>query len=121
MSSAAEKKNILGLWCKVIVGCLPAAVLGILLDDILDEYLYTPWIVAAALVIYGVAFILVERFKLFSNCSSSKKTDSEEEICGDKFRVDIAIYLAAESHKILARLFLFVEGHVVSVSHTGNG
>ena len=56
-----EKKNILSLWLKVIVGVLPAAVLGLLLDDLLDEYLYNYVVVAAALIVYGIAFILIER------------------------------------------------------------
>ena len=60
--SKAEQKETVSLWLKVIVGAVPAAVLGFLLDDILDAYLYTPWVVSAALVIYGVAFILIEYF-----------------------------------------------------------
>ena len=58
-----EKKNILSLWLKVIVGVLPAAILGVLLDDFLDEHLYNYVVVAIALVVYGVAFILIERRK----------------------------------------------------------
>ena len=58
-----DKKRIWSLWFKVIVGVLPAAVLGFILDDILDEYLYNYVVVAVALVVYGVAFILVEHFK----------------------------------------------------------
>ena len=62
-STKEEKKQIWQLWFKVIVGVLPAAVLGLLLDDFLDEHLYNFVVVAIALVVYGVAFILVERFK----------------------------------------------------------
>ena len=58
-----EKKNIYSLWLKVIVGVLPAAVLGLLLDDFLDEHLYNYVVVALALVVYGIAFILVEKHK----------------------------------------------------------
>ncbi len=61
--SAAEKKQIYSLWLKVIVGVLPAAILGLLLDDLLDEYLYGFVVVSIALVVYGVAFILVEKLK----------------------------------------------------------
>ena len=52
--------GILNLWGKVLVACLPAAILGILFDDILEEYLHTPLIIALMLILYGVAFILVE-------------------------------------------------------------
>lgn len=58
-----EKKRIWSLWFKVAVGVAPAAVLGFLLDDILDKHLYNYVVVSVALVVYGVAFILVEHFK----------------------------------------------------------
>ena len=58
-----DKKRIWSLWLKVAVGVAPAAVLGFLLDDILDKYLYNYVVVSIALVVYGVAFILIERFK----------------------------------------------------------
>ena len=62
-STQEEKKQIWNLWFEVIVGVLPAAVLGILLDDFLDKHLYNFVVVAIALIVYGVAFILVEKFK----------------------------------------------------------
>lgn len=60
--SADEKKGTLSLWLKVIVGVLPSGVIGILLDDWLDEHLYNYVVVAVALVVYGVAFLLVEGY-----------------------------------------------------------
>ena len=59
--SEVEKKQTWTLWYKVIVAVLPSAVLGLLLDDWMDEKLYRFEVVAIALIIYGVAFILVER------------------------------------------------------------
>lgn len=59
--SSEERKNIYHLWLKVIVGVLPAAVLGLLLDDFLDAHLYNYVVVALALFVYGIAFILVEK------------------------------------------------------------
>lgn len=58
-----EKKRIWSLWFKVAVGVAPAAVLGFLLDDILDKYLYNYVVVSIALVVYGIAFILVEHLR----------------------------------------------------------
>ena len=52
--------GILNLWGKVLVACLPAAVLGILFDDLLEAYLHTPLVIALTLIIYGFAFILIE-------------------------------------------------------------
>ena len=61
--SKAENNAIWQTWFKVIVGVLPAAVLGVILDDILDEYLYNYIVVAIALIAYGIAFIFVEKNK----------------------------------------------------------
>ncbi len=58
-----DKKGTIDLWCKVIVGAVPAAFAGLLLDDFLDEHLYTPTVISIALIVYGIAFILIERMK----------------------------------------------------------
>ncbi len=52
--------GIFNLWGKVLVACLPAAVLGILFDDLLEEHLHTPLVIALTLILYGVAFIWIE-------------------------------------------------------------
>lgn len=56
-----EKKQTWDLWFKVIVAVIPSAVLGFLLDDWMDAHLYNYVVVAVMLIVYGVAFILVER------------------------------------------------------------
>ena len=56
----AWEKDILQLWGKVLVACIPAAVLGLLFDDFLESYLQTPLVIAIMLIVYGVAFILIE-------------------------------------------------------------
>ena len=53
-------KQILILWAKVIVACLPAAVIGILFDDLLEKHLHRPVVIALTLIVYGVAFLLLE-------------------------------------------------------------
>ena len=52
---------VVHLWFKIIAACIPAAVLGLLLDDWMDEHLYNSVVVAAMLIVYGIAFILIER------------------------------------------------------------
>lgn len=52
---------IFRLWCKILVASLPAAVLGLLLDDWMDAHLYTPLVVGIMLILYGIIFIVVER------------------------------------------------------------
>ena len=59
--SEEEKKATWSLFGKVIVGVLPAAVLGFLLDDFLDAHLMNYIVVAAALIVYGILFIVIEK------------------------------------------------------------
>lgn len=54
------KKETVSLWKKVIVAVLPAAIIGVLLDDFLDEHFYNFITVSVALVFYGVLFIVIE-------------------------------------------------------------
>ena len=56
-----EKKSTWSLWFKVVVAVLPSAVIGLLLDDWMDEHLYNYIVVAIALILYGVAFLFVEK------------------------------------------------------------
>ena len=56
-----QKKATWRLWAKVIVAVLPSAVIGLFLDDWMDEHLYNYVVVAIALVVYGVAFLFLER------------------------------------------------------------
>lgn len=56
-----ETKDTFNLWGKIIVACLPAAVIGILFDDILDKYLYNAVVVSIALIVYGIIFIILEK------------------------------------------------------------
>ena len=57
----AQKKDTWNLWFKVIVAVLPSAVIGLALDDWMDEHLYNYVVVAIALVVYGVAFLFLEK------------------------------------------------------------
>lgn len=58
--SAKEKSDTWQIWGKVIVGCLPAALIGLPLNDWLDEHFYNYVVVAIALIVYGIIFILIE-------------------------------------------------------------
>lgn len=59
---AVQKKNTWQLWFKVVVAVIPSAVLGLLLDDWMDEHLYNFVVVAITLIVYGVAFLFVEKW-----------------------------------------------------------
>ncbi len=82
--STDEKRRTWKLWAKVIVGCIPAAFAGIVLDKILeattgkdiDGWLYNSVVVAVALIVYGIAFIVLEHF----NKKREQKQDSIDEM-----------------------------------------
>ena len=81
--SKAEQKATWSLWFKVVVGVIPAGVIGLLFEDFFEEKFYNYVVVAIALILYGVAFIVIEKIK------SGKKTDYRVE------RVEELSYLDA--------------------------
>ena len=62
------KKDIWILWFKILVSCVPAAVIGVLFDDVFDRLFYNPPCVAIALAVFGVAFILIENWNKGRSC-----------------------------------------------------
>ena len=74
--SAEQKQNTWQLWFKVVVAVLPSAVIGVLLDDWMDAHLYNYVVVAIALVVYGVAFLFLEK----GNNARAKKVESVYDI-----------------------------------------
>ena len=64
-----EKKATWSMWFKVIVACLPAAIIGLLLNDFMDNF-ENAWVVSAMLILYGIGFIIVEGRR-----STAKVTD----------------------------------------------
>ncbi len=60
--TSQERADTWIMWFKVVIACIPAAVVGLPLDDILDKYLSTPTVIAATLIIYGILFIVLEKY-----------------------------------------------------------
>ena len=56
-----ERKDTWALWFRVLVGVIPAGVIGVLFDDWIEEHFFNAYVVAAALIVYGIAFIVVEK------------------------------------------------------------
>ena len=50
------------MWIKVVVACIPGAVVTILFDDFIEAHLHTPIVIAITLIVYGIAFIVIERW-----------------------------------------------------------
>ncbi|MDO4380038.1 MAG: undecaprenyl-diphosphate phosphatase [Clostridia bacterium] len=56
------RKKVFSVWFKVVVACIPGAIVTLLFDNFISAHLETPFVIAAALIFYGVAFILVEKW-----------------------------------------------------------
>lgn len=56
------RKDIFSLWFKVVVACIPGAIVTILFDDYIEANLHTPMVIALALIFYGIAFIVIEQW-----------------------------------------------------------
>ena len=65
-------KNIFILWTKILVACIPAAVIGLLFDDVFEQLFYNPVCISIALIVFGIAFIIIE------NKSKDKKVKKEQ-------------------------------------------
>ena len=68
-------KNIMNLWGKILVACIPAAIIGILFDDVFEALFYNPVCIAIALIVFGVAFIIIENWN--KNKKGGKEKNSE--------------------------------------------
>ena len=55
------RKKVFSVWFKVALACVPGAIVTLLFDDFIEAHLHTPFVIAAALIVYGVAFIVVEK------------------------------------------------------------
>ncbi len=68
--------DIMNMWFKILVSCVPAAIIGVLFDDVLNAIFYRYEVVAAALIVFGIAFIIIENW----NKGRSPKVNSLAEI-----------------------------------------
>ena len=65
-------KDIMNLWGKILVGCIPAAIIGLAFDDVFEALFYNPFCIAIALIVFGVAFIIIE------NWNKKRKTPNKD-------------------------------------------
>ncbi len=61
--NAIEKRQTFSIWGKVMIASVPAAIVGLLIDDVMEKYLSLPFVIALALIVYGVAFLWMESRK----------------------------------------------------------
>ena len=75
-----QRKGTWSLWGKVVVGCIPAAIVGVALDDWADAHLYNAVIIAGALILYGVIFIVMERLNKRQGAHTRRRVQEVEEL-----------------------------------------
>lgn len=56
------RKDVFLMWCKVVVACIPGAIVTLLFDDFIEAHLHTPIVIATTLIVYGIAFIVIENW-----------------------------------------------------------
>lgn len=78
------KKDIFSMWFKVVVACIPGAIITILFDDFIEEHLHTPIVIALTLITYGVGFILIEDW-------NKKKTPKVAELSDITYKTALLI------------------------------
>lgn len=61
VSVSYDRKSTFVLWQKILIGVIPLGVVGLWFDDVVEKYLYGAFVIAVALIVYGIAFILIEK------------------------------------------------------------
>jgi len=74
-SKPTFKKDILNLWGKILVACVPAAVIGVFFDDFFEALFYNEVCVSIALIVFGVAFIVIETLNKKKNVKAEGVAD----------------------------------------------
>lgn len=62
-----EKKNTIELWKKILIGAIPAGVIGVLFNNFIEKYFENMWVISAMLMFYGILFIVIEQFRKNKN------------------------------------------------------
>ena len=68
-------KNIMNLWGKILVACIPAAIIGLAFDELFEKLFYNPTCIAIALIVFGIAFIIIENWNKNGKSKKKKNTD----------------------------------------------
>ena len=71
-------KDIMILWSKILVACIPAAIIGLLFDEVFEALFYNPFCIAIALIVFGIAFIVIENYN--KNAKNRKQKENNSQI-----------------------------------------
>lgn len=86
------------LWGKIVLGCIPAAAIGLPLNDFMDEHFYNSYVVAGALIFYGIAFILIENWRAKKRTEIVAEGTVEAPLHGAHFAPGVAAVAEAEDN-----------------------
>ena len=86
-------KDIMNLWGKILVGCIPAAIIGLLFDEVFEDLFYNSTCIAIALIVFGIAFIIIENWN--KRRKTKLKETNKEITYKDAFIIGIFQLLAA--------------------------
>lgn len=89
---AYVKPSVMNMWFKALTACVPAAVVGVLLDDKLNEWFYHWYIVAGALIVFGIAFIIIENKNHKSRINSIAQLSYKSALIIGLFQLIAAIF-----------------------------
>lgn len=67
-------KDIMILWTKIIIACIPAAIIGVLFDEVFEALFYNPFCISIALIVFGIAFIIIENHNKNDNKQKEKSS-----------------------------------------------
>lgn len=70
-------KDIMILWMKILVACVPAAIIGVFFDEVFEALFYNPVCIALALILFGIAFIIVENWNQQKKNKKLKEKNSQ--------------------------------------------
>ena len=88
-------KDIMNLWGKILVGCIPAAIIGLAFDDVFEALFYNPFCIAIALIVFGIAFIIIENWnknRKTPNKDTNKKITYKDAVLIGIFQLIAAIF-----------------------------
>ena len=86
-----EKKLTIQLWMKVVIATIPAAIVGLLFDDWIDEHFFNVYVVATMLIVYGIIFIVVEKVR-----------EGKKPVINNLYQLTIPVALAIGCFQVLA-------------------
>ncbi len=115
-----QKKQTISLWYKVIIGCIPAAVIGLLFNDYMEEHFMNAHVVAFTLVLYGILFIVVENYNKRRHpiISNIEQLDYKTAIIIGFFQVLSLVPGTSRSGSTILGGILFGASRVVATEYT---